>query len=105
MSTTDQGKSCLGLDAQRKTVEDYLNGNSSKIVGEHTEVESGGKDDRPEVDCTPTGLELYVSKRQTYTPVICSLSSKRCTDRVGLPMVGSSYLIPPHFHLLYAKYF
>jgi DNA invertase Pin-like site-specific DNA recombinase len=67
VSTTDQGKSGLGLDAQRKTVEDYLNGNGSKIVGEYTEVESGGKDDRPELqkaitDCKLKGARLVVAK-------------------------------------------
>lgn len=41
VSTQRQGRSGLGLDAQRKAVADYLNGGRWKLVGEFTEVESG----------------------------------------------------------------
>ena len=46
VSTDKQGKSGLGLDAQRKAVEDYLNGGTWSLIGEFTEVES---DQRPEL--------------------------------------------------------
>lgn len=49
VSTNKQGKSGLGLDAQKKTVMDFLNGHGYEIAGELTEIESGGKDDRPEL--------------------------------------------------------
>ena len=50
VSTDRQGKSGLGLDAQRKAVADYLNGNGSDLVGEYIEVESGKKHtNRPEL--------------------------------------------------------
>lgn len=58
VSTNKQGKSGLGLEAQRKTVMDYLNGHSHEIVGEFTEVESGGKDDRPELQKAITACRL-----------------------------------------------
>jgi DNA invertase Pin-like site-specific DNA recombinase len=48
VSTARQGRSGLGLDAQRNAVETYLNGGDWKIVGEFTEVESGKRADRPE---------------------------------------------------------
>ena len=35
------GRSGLGLEAQRKSVRDHLNGGNGKIVAEFTEVESG----------------------------------------------------------------
>jgi len=43
VSTSRQGRSGLGLQAQRKTVEDYLNGGHWKLVKEFVEVESGKK--------------------------------------------------------------
>jgi DNA invertase Pin-like site-specific DNA recombinase len=36
----------LGLDAQRKTVDDFLNGGRWQLVKEFVEVESGKKTDR-----------------------------------------------------------
>ncbi len=39
VSTNGQGDSGLGLEAQRQTVMDYLNGGSWSLVGEYTEVE------------------------------------------------------------------
>jgi DNA invertase Pin-like site-specific DNA recombinase len=41
VSTTRQGKSGLGLEAQRSAIMNYLNGGNWKLVEEHTEVESG----------------------------------------------------------------
>ena len=47
VSTDRQGKSGLGLDAQREAVLNYLNGGSWTMVAEFTEVESGKHADRP----------------------------------------------------------
>ena len=41
VSTDKQGKSGLGLDAQRDAVLDYLNGGRWSLVQEFVEVESG----------------------------------------------------------------
>jgi len=49
VSTDRQGQSGLGLEAQRKVVMDYLNGGNWKLVAEYTEVESGKRNDRPEL--------------------------------------------------------
>jgi DNA invertase Pin-like site-specific DNA recombinase len=49
VSTERQGRSGLGLEAQRQAVADYLNGGSWKLLQEVIEVESGGKDDRPKL--------------------------------------------------------
>lgn len=67
VSTDKQGRSGLGLEAQRETVMRYLNGGSHEVVSEFTEVESGGKDDRPELtkairDCRLKNSKLIVSK-------------------------------------------
>jgi DNA invertase Pin-like site-specific DNA recombinase len=50
VSTGKQGKSGLGLEAQRQAVANYLNGGKWRIVGEFTEIESGRRSDRPELD-------------------------------------------------------
>ena len=50
VSTDKQGKSGLGLEAQRVAVEDFLNGGNWDLVEEFTEVESGSRKDRPELE-------------------------------------------------------
>jgi DNA invertase Pin-like site-specific DNA recombinase len=52
VSTDNQGKSGLGLDAQRKAVLDYLDGGKWELLEEFTEVESGKNGDRPELKKT-----------------------------------------------------
>ncbi len=49
VSTDRQGKSGLGLEAQRKAVDDFLNGGSWKLIDEFIEIESGKRDDRPKL--------------------------------------------------------
>jgi len=67
VSTKRQGQSGLGLEAQKETVLRYLNGGSWEVLGEYVEIESGGKDDRPELakairDCRLKGARLLVAK-------------------------------------------
>src|SRR5262249_21661156 len=49
VSTDKQGKSVLGLVAERQAVETYLNGGSWTLVAEFVEVESGKHSDRPQL--------------------------------------------------------
>jgi len=49
VSTDRQGRSGLGLEAQRQAVADYLNGGRWQLVAEHVEVESGRCTDRPQL--------------------------------------------------------
>ncbi len=49
VSTARQGRSGLGLEAQRAAVAGYLNGGTWRLVGEFVEVESGKRADRPEL--------------------------------------------------------
>ena len=48
VSTDRQGKSGLGLEAQRKAVADHVAG-KGEIVAEYVEIESGKKNDRPQL--------------------------------------------------------
>jgi DNA invertase Pin-like site-specific DNA recombinase len=68
VSTDRQGKSGLGLDAQRKAVLDYLNGGRWALVDEYTEVESGKRNARPEL-----AKALAVCKKQKAKLVIAKL--------------------------------
>ena len=49
VSTDKQGRSGLGLDAQRAAVREYLTSKGWPPVAEFVEVESGRKSDRPEL--------------------------------------------------------
>jgi DNA invertase Pin-like site-specific DNA recombinase len=67
VSTDRQGKSGLGLEAQRHAVNDWLNGGRWKLVSEHVEIESGRRSDRPELTkalaaCRLHGATLVVAK-------------------------------------------
>jgi DNA invertase Pin-like site-specific DNA recombinase len=68
VSTDRQGKSGLGLDAQRKAVLDYLNGGAWTLVQEFVEVESGKNGDRPQL-----ALALAACKRHKAKLVIAKL--------------------------------
>jgi DNA invertase Pin-like site-specific DNA recombinase len=79
VSTGRQGKSGLGLDAQRAAVATYLNGGDWQIVDEFTEVENGKRPDRPELDKALAAARLHraslvVSKVDRLTRSVAFLS-------------------------------
>src|SRR5258706_8866495 len=79
VSTGRQGKSGLGLDAQRAAVATYLNGGDWQIVSEFTEVESGKRADRPQLDQALAAARLHrcplvVSKVDRLTRSVAFLS-------------------------------
>lgn len=67
VSTKDQGVSGLGLEAQYKDIGDYTRQNGIELIRTFVEVESGGVDDRPELQkamklCKIYGATLIVAK-------------------------------------------
>jgi DNA invertase Pin-like site-specific DNA recombinase len=79
VSTARQGRSGLGLQAQQQVVANYLNGGDWSIVAEFTEVESGRRSDRPELDkalaaCRLHRATLIVSKVDRLTRSVSFLS-------------------------------
>lgn len=69
VSTERQGRSGLGLEAQRKAVADYLNGGNWTLAAEFTEVESGKRDkNRPQL-----AAALETCRRLKATLVIAKL--------------------------------
>jgi DNA invertase Pin-like site-specific DNA recombinase len=68
VSTAEQGRSGLGMEAQQAAVQNYLDGGTWKLVGEFTEVESGRKSERPEL-----AKALALCNRRKATLVIARL--------------------------------
>src|SRR5438552_16543929 len=62
VSTDRQGKSGLGLEAQREAVLNYLNGGNWQLVGEFTEVESGKDSDRPQLAAALAACRKHKAK-------------------------------------------
>jgi len=67
VSTAAQGRSGLGLEAQREAVARFCQGRACEVLGEYTEVESGKRNDRPELakalhHAKVTGATLVVAK-------------------------------------------
>jgi DNA invertase Pin-like site-specific DNA recombinase len=67
VSTDKQGKSGLGLDAQKEAVRQRLDGGRWQMVGEFVEVESGKRASRPQLDaalavCKKDRAKLIVAK-------------------------------------------
>jgi DNA invertase Pin-like site-specific DNA recombinase len=69
VSTLRQGQSGLGIDAQRKTVSDFLNGGNWSLVEEFVEVESGsGKKHRPQLEAA-----IAACKKHKATLIVAKL--------------------------------
>ena len=68
VSTARQGISGLGIEAQHTAVTGYLNGGCWKLMGKFVEVESGKRNDRPEL-----AKALALCKRRRATLVIAKL--------------------------------
>lgn len=68
VSTQKQGRSGLGLEAQKKAVADYLSGGECELLNEYVEVESGRRKDRPQLQAA-----LDMCRRKKATLVIAKL--------------------------------
>lgn len=68
VSTTQQGLSGLGLEAQQAAVRSYLNGGNWELLGEFTEIESGRRKNRPQLETA-----LAMCRKQKATLVIAKL--------------------------------
>ena len=82
VSTQRQGRSGLGLEAQRHTVEQFVAGRGGRLVGDYVEVESGKRNDRPELEkalkrCRATGATLVVAKLDRLSRNLAFLATLR----------------------------
>jgi DNA invertase Pin-like site-specific DNA recombinase len=67
VSTAKQGRSGLGIEAQKNAVGEFITVRSAHLIGEFVEVESGKVDRRPQLEaalahCELTGATLIVAK-------------------------------------------
>ncbi len=100
VSTDRQGRSGLGLDAQREAVSQFLVGRGATIVAEFVEVESGGKDDRPKLKealaaCQRGKATLLIAKLDRLARSVAFIANlmDSNTDFVACDMPHASRLV------------
>lgn len=89
VSTARQGRSGLGLEAQRAAVTDFLNGGRWKLIDEFVEVESGSKNDREALAAALATCRLHKA-----TLVIAKLDrlSRDAAFLLGLQAAGVRFV-------------
>lgn len=89
VSTAKQGKSGLGLEAQKETVRTFIQ-KDGELIGEYVEVQSGRKDNREEL-----WKAIRVAKEQKAKIVIARLDrfSRRVSFIAGIMDQGLSLAI------------
>jgi DNA invertase Pin-like site-specific DNA recombinase len=89
VSTAQQGRSGLGLEAQRQAVADYLNGGNWQLVTEVVEIESGKRSDRPKLE-----EALRLCRLHNATLVIAKLDrlSRDAHFLLGLEKAGVDFV-------------
>src|SRR6478672_1052362 len=89
VSTARQGQSGLGLEAQRKAVEDYLNGGKWQRIQEFVEVESGKNNDRAEL-----AKAMALCRLRNATLVIAKIerTSRAAHFLLGLQKAGVRFV-------------
>ena len=92
VSTEDQGKSGLGLEAQERDIAVFLDKFSEvpfEIIGEFRDVQSGGDADRPELTkaldlVRRTGAELLIAKLDRLSRKVSFIATLMDDKRVKL---------------------
>ena len=80
VSTKKQGTSGLGLTAQKDMVNNHINSSDGILVADYTEIESGKKNDRPQLAkalelCAINGYTLIVAKLDRLSRSVSFISS------------------------------
>lgn len=99
VSTDKQGRSGLGLEAQRDAVNRYLNGGRWKLIAEYVEVESGKRNSRPQLQAAishakATGAKLVIARLDRLARNLHFVSSlqERGVDFVAADMPDANRL-------------
>ena len=106
VSTAKQGRSGLGIEAQKAAVESYLNGGDWALLGSYTEVESGKRDARPElskamIHCRRTGATLVVAKLDRLSRDVAFLANLM-KGKVPFVACDNPHATPFTIHILAA---
>ena len=106
VSTSSQGISGLGLEAQRVAVAQYVAGCSGLLIAEHVEVESGRLRDRPLLRaalaaCRSTGATLAIAKLDRLARSVHFISGLM-EARVSFVAVDMPFATPLMLHIMAA---
>ena len=108
VSTLEQKASGLGLDAQRESVKNFLNGGDFEVIDEFVEVESGRKSDRERPELAKAlrlarihNARLVVSKLDRLSRSV-SFISKLMESNVEFVAVDMPEMNPFTVHILAA---
>lgn len=90
VSTSDQGKSMAGLDAQTATINAFVEREAGEIINAYTEVESGSVDDRPQLQ-----QAMAEAKRRKCWIVVSKLDrlSRDAHFIMGLMKTGVKFVV------------
>jgi predicted site-specific integrase-resolvase len=100
VSTARQGASGLGLEAQRKVIEEFAASRGAEVLARFTEVESGRKADRPELAkalrlAKVTGATLEINTVRVSFQSLPELST-RARRFQRSRVCGGSWARPPN---------
>jgi Resolvase, N terminal domain len=107
VSTAQQGRSGLGLEAQQEAVRAYLDGGCWKLIGEHTKIESGKLRDRPQLkapleQCRLTGAILVIAKLDRLSRNVAFLAQLMDSNDVQFVAVDNPHATRFTLHILAA---
>ncbi len=99
VSTEDQGKSGLGLEAQRRDIDIFLANFSEEpweVIGEFQDILSGKSDDRPQLATAlklvrETGAELLIAKLDRLSRKVSFIASIMDDKRVRLRVASMPF--------------
>jgi DNA invertase Pin-like site-specific DNA recombinase len=105
VSTTSQGISGLGLDAQREAIRRFVNADD-RVVSEFTEIETGKRADRPQLTkaidlCKSGGYTLLVAKLDRLARNLHFITTLQ-RSKVNFVAVDNPHATPFVIHILCA---
>lgn len=107
VSTEDQGKSGLGLEAQERDIGIFLDQFSAlpfEVIGRFQDVQSGGDNSRPELDkalamVRKTGSELLVAKLDRLSRKVSFIAALMDDSKVKLRVASMPYADKFQLHI------
>ncbi|RDJ11526.1 recombinase family protein [Rhizobium grahamii] len=107
VSTTEQGKSGLGLEAQKRDIDIFLDQFSEvpfEVIAEFQDVQSGGDDDRPELAkaislSRKTGADLLVAKLDRLSRKVSFIATIMDDKRVNLRVASMPHADKFQLHI------